>query len=137
MSWTRPSHDACAYNVALKQSVGPLYYELDPIKYDNVNKCRNEIGLVGTPQVSHTRSNILNVENDLLGITRPYSKCPSFKHSPADFPFVQRKEMYKPITHPKLDLNPSMHLYPCQHHAYNAVPIPASMSSSSCYARVG
>ena len=52
-------------------------YFLDENKFENNNKCRVEFGILGGSTVSHTKSNIVDIENDLLGITRTSSKCPN------------------------------------------------------------
>ena len=55
MSSNRLIYDTCAYKKTLDQSVGPLSYVLNPIKYENCNKCRMELGLVGGTAVSHIK----------------------------------------------------------------------------------
>ena len=73
-------YDSCAYSKRLDESVGPLAYMLNPIKFENCKKCRHEKGLVGGTAVSHSTINLVDVENDLLGITREQSLCPSKKY---------------------------------------------------------
>ena len=55
MSSNRLIYDTCAYKKELDQSVGPLSYVLNPIKYENCNKCRMELGIVGGSQVSQIK----------------------------------------------------------------------------------
>ena len=43
MSSNRLMYDTCAYKVNLQQSVGPLAYHLNPLRYENCNKCRIEL----------------------------------------------------------------------------------------------
>ena len=55
MSSNRLIYDTCAYKHELTQSVGPLEYVFNPMKYENCNKCRMELGLVGGSSVSHVK----------------------------------------------------------------------------------
>ena len=77
MSSNRLIYDTCAYKHDLVQSVGPLEYMLNPIKFENTNKCRMELGLLGGTAVSHVKGNLVDLETDLRGQTRRTSKCPS------------------------------------------------------------
>ena len=76
MSSNRLIYDTCAYKKTLDESVGPLSYLLNPIKYENCNKCRMELGIVGGSNVSHIRGNLVDLENDLRGQTRGASLLP-------------------------------------------------------------
>ena len=79
MSFNRLAYDKCAYKTQLQQSVDPLSYAIFQNKYEHVNKCRNELGLVGGAAVSHIGGNLIDVENDLRGQTRSASDCPTKK----------------------------------------------------------
>jgi len=48
---------------------------LDTTKFDNCNKCRIELGTVGGTAVSNISGNLVDLENDLRGQTRPASLC--------------------------------------------------------------
>lgn len=132
MSWTRLSNDSCAYSKYLNQSVNELPYVLDPIKYENCNKCQNQVGLLGGTNVSHV-NDLVGLENYLRGQTRVASKCPSYKHMPTDSSTIEVKTMYKPAP-PPLNMN-LKHLTPCQMNSYRHVPYPAPLSTSSCLSR--
>lgn len=132
MSWNRMSHDACAYNKYLTQSVDPLGYHLDPIQFENCNKCRMEIGTLGGPNVSHIKGNMVDLENDLRGQTRPSTKCPSYKHQPNATNVIQRYEQYKPVRHDPINTT-LKHLPPCQMIGYKSVPLTPPIKSSACY----
>ena len=82
MSSNRLIYDTCAYKKTLDQSVGPLSYVLNPIKYENYGKCRMELGLVGGTAVSQIKGNLVDLENDLRGTTRSASLCPSKHYVP-------------------------------------------------------
>ena len=79
MSLNRLIYDNCEYNHRLAESVGPLEYVLNPMQYENVNKWRIEFGVVGGNNVSQIGGNLVDLESDLLGVTRKASLCPSKK----------------------------------------------------------
>lgn len=83
MSWTRPSSDSCSYQKTLAQSTSSLDYLLDPNKFYNCNQCRVDLGLFGGNNVSMVTDNQVDVESDLFGVTRQYSKCPERKYLPS------------------------------------------------------
>lgn len=80
MSFNRLPYDNCAYKHALHENVGTLAYVLDPSKFENCNKCRMELGIVGGTNVSHIKGNLVDLETDLRGTTRVASKCPTKKY---------------------------------------------------------
>jgi hypothetical protein len=82
MSWTRTSDDLCARNKAATDSTSSLGYLMDPTKYYRCDKSRNPFGLLGGNQVSVTTNNMVNLESDLRGQTRQYSRCPERKYMP-------------------------------------------------------
>ena len=77
MSFNKLKYDNCAYKHQLNESVGTLAYILDPSRYENCNKCRMELGLVGGTAVSHVKGNLVDLETDLRGQTRRTTKCPT------------------------------------------------------------
>ena len=83
MSSNRLKYDTCAYKKSLDKSVGPLSYVLNPIKYENCNKCRMELGIVGGTAVSQIKGNLVDLENDLRGQTRSASLCPDNHYHPS------------------------------------------------------
>lgn len=104
MSFNRTSYDQCAYKNYLGQSSEPLQYVLDPIKFNHCKPCRHELGLVGGTAVSHVSANLVDLENELRGQTRPLTECPELKHTP--------KKTKKPMRH----------LPACQMIPYGPVP---------------
>lgn len=129
MSLNRLHYDSCAYSTDLLQSVAPLNYMLDPVKYENCNKCRMELGIVGGTAVSHINGNLVDLENDLRNQTRPNTHCPAFKYLPNEH---QGKEYIKPVCHPEIDISMS-HLPSCQMINYGSVPLTPPINISSCY----
>ena len=79
MSSNRLMYDTCEYKTRIGESVGPLEYMLNPIRYENCNKCRMELGTVGGTNVSHIKGNLVDLETDLRGQTRRHTKCPQLK----------------------------------------------------------
>ena len=81
MSSNRLMYDTCEYKTKLDESAGTLEYLLDNMKYENCNKCRMELGIIGGSGVSHIKGNLVDLEADLFGITRKASLCPSKKYN--------------------------------------------------------
>ena len=118
MSSNRLSYDDCSYKQALKQSVSPINYTLDPMRYEHENKCRIELGIIGGPQVSHNKANLIDVENELRGQTYPATKCSSYKYNPNSKGSKEyiKCSKHKPISEEKV------HLKSCQLFSYPQVP---------------
>jgi hypothetical protein len=131
MSFNRLAYDTCAYKQDLSENVSQISYVLDPLKYEHCQKCRHEIGLVGGTNVGVTKGNLVDLENDLFGINRPNTQCPSYKFTPRSDDIVQGKEYIKPVRHPQVDTS-LMHLRSCQMIDYKEVPYPPAMQLFSC-----
>lgn len=134
MSMNRMLYDSCAYNSELYQSTAPLNYILDPVRYENCNKCRMELGVVGGTAVSHINGNLVDLENDLRGQNRPNTHCPTYKYLPQTDNTLQGKEYIKPVQHPTIDTS-MRHLPACQFINYGSVPAPPPMEKYSCSLR--
>ena len=140
MSSNRLMYDTCAYKKELDQSTGPLSYTLNPMKYENCSKCRMELGIVGGTSVSQIKGNLVDLENDLRGQTRPASNCPS-KHYQPNCPDNKIGDACQPsqiqlqgsaCSPPRtIDTN-LVHLRPCQMIRYKPVPLPPPMNIQSC-----
>lgn len=131
MSLNRLTYDSCAYNASLNQSVAPLSYVMDPVKYEHCKKCRIELGIVGGTAVSHINGNLVDLENDLRGQNRPNTHCPTYKYLPPQNNVLQGKEYIKPVVHPKIDID-MKHLAPCQMVNYGSVPLTPPLNISHC-----
>jgi hypothetical protein len=81
MSSNRLMYDTCETKTRLNESVGSLEYLLNTSKYENCNKCRMELGVVGGTAVSNIQGNLVDLETDLFGITRKASLCPTKKYN--------------------------------------------------------
>lgn len=134
MSWTRIYTDPCNYKQSLSENVSQLSYLLDPIKFEHCNKCRNEIGLVGGTAVGVPKGNMVDLENNLFGIDRPNTRCPTYKYIPSGNNSVQGKEYIKPVEHPSVDTT-MLQLKPCQMFDYHPTPQPPMMEKSVCPSR--
>ena len=130
MSYNRLRYDQCAYKTELDQSVGPLEYILNPMKYENCQKCRHEFGLVGGTNVSHIKGNLVDLENDLRGQTRSNSKCPAKKYSPTEGN-VLNIPSNRCNGSRQVDLTP-VHLPPCQMLRFPPVPLPQAQNYNNC-----
>lgn len=82
MSFNRTIYDSCQYSADLVKSTSPLYYQLDPSRFYNCNKCMMLGGIVGGPTVSHSKDSIIDVESQLFGINKVYSRCPTQQYQP-------------------------------------------------------
>jgi hypothetical protein len=135
MSSNRLSYDPCATKKNIEQSTEPLSYIINPIKYENCNKCRMELGIVGGTAVSHIRGNLVDLENDLRGQTRIYSICPEkqFKSSQCnnDVSTPSYKNICSAPSTTTIDTE-LIHLPPCQMIRYPSVPLPPPMNIQQC-----
>jgi hypothetical protein len=81
-AWNRIGSTDMAY-VKDKQSAGMFAYTQMPVKFTHPSQCRNTLGLVGGNEVSNIAGNVVDLESDLLGITRVQSKCVAQQYKPA------------------------------------------------------
>ena len=130
MSSNRLIYDTCAYAKRIDESVGPLSYVLNPMKYENCQKCRHELGLVGGTAVSHIKGNLVDLENDLRGATRQNTLCPARKYAPSKDGKIQIAG--KSCGKPRVIDTSLQHLPSCQMIRYKPTPLPPSMNLNSC-----
>ena len=114
-------------------------YTLNPIKYENCNQCRMELGIVGGTAVSQIKGNIVDLENDLRGQTRPASLCPSKKYHPAcpnkigDACQPAQLQVQGNGCSAGMTIDTRLqHLRPCQMIRYKPVPLPPPMKIQTC-----
>lgn len=75
-SSNRPIYDTCSYEKKLYESTSPLGYRLYGGYAENCNKCTDgNFWFKYQPQV-------VDVESELLNLTRPLSDCDQFKYNP-------------------------------------------------------
>ena len=82
MSSNRIRYDKASHQQMILRSTAPAEYMLDPVRYNHEQKCRHEIGLVGGTAVSHVNANLVDVESELRGQTRPLTLCPEREYLP-------------------------------------------------------
>jgi hypothetical protein len=128
MSFNRLIYDTCAYQKVLKQSTGVGAYQLYPGKYNNCNKCRMELGILGGNAVSLYKGNLVDLESDLRGQTRAASLCPSHKYHPGC-----KRPCYSGLPSGPNDCEKDLiHQPACQMIRYPPVVLPPSPSVSFC-----
>lgn len=118
MSMNRLKYDQCAKEEATRISTTPFAYLIDPIRYQNENKCRHEFGLLGGANVSHISGNLVDLESDLKGITRPHTQCAENDYAPPKGNMIKPKNYMKFADVPAIDTTP-LHLQSCQMIKYN------------------
>lgn len=119
MSSNRLMYDECSYKQALKQSTTPVTHTMDPMRFEHQNKCRMELGIVGGTNVSHNKSSLIDIENELRGQRYPASRCASLKYNPNDKNAINddlKCSKHKPISKEKV------HLKSCQMFSYPSIP---------------
>ena len=131
MSSNRLKYDRCASLESARMSQTPSEYILDPIRFENENKCRNEFGLLGGTNVSHIAGNMVDLESDLMGITRPATQCPSLKYSKPKGNVIMPKNYMKFADVPKIDTS-LKHLDSCQMINYPPLETPSVPLNPSC-----
>lgn len=135
MSFTRTKYDDCAQRQYAETSTAPLNYSLDINRYDNCKKCRMELGLVGGTTVSIIEGNLVDLDSDLRGVTRPTTRCASkkYQNSCAGDNSCQRNQIPLGAGPSAKMLDTRMkHLPPCQMFAYKAVALPPPMKMPTC-----
>ena len=134
MSSNRLIYDTCAYKKKLDQSVGPLSYILNPLKYENCNKCRHELGIVGGTNVSNIKGNLVDLENDLRGQTRQATLCPNNKFTPGNGGIINNQINLAGSSCQKgtvIDTS-LVHLPPCQMIRYRPTSLPDPIEHQTC-----
>jgi len=131
MSFNRLSYDDCAYRSELNQNVSYLGYMLDPVRYNSCSSCRPEIGIVGGTAVSHVKGNLVDLENNLFGIDRPNTHCPSHKWIPKWDGELRGDPGYKDVCMPTIDTS-KVHLRSCQFFDTPSVPQLPAMDLFKC-----
>jgi len=125
MSFNRSIYDNCSYQKNLENNVSTLSYILSPMRYENSNKCRHQLGFLNGTNVSHIQGNLVDLESDLRGQTRLLSKCDNNKYIPTEDNIVKNDKT------PPIDVT-LKHLPSCQSITYRSVNLPPPMKISNC-----
>lgn len=94
MSFGRRIYDVSEARVDLNQRTGILNHVMDLNRHYNCSECRIPFGVTGGNDVSRTASNPVDVESDLMGLTRLYSKVPSKQYLPKCMPGAEGMPEY-------------------------------------------
>ena len=139
MSSNRLIYDEETYKTDLKQSIGPFAYSLDPVRYENLNKCRMDLGIIAGTSVSHIRGNLVDLETELRGQNRNASSCPSNHYMP---PVLNEDNSYVQPTTINIKQEPNRsarvidttltHLPSCQMVEYKPIPKEPKMKMELC-----
>lgn len=108
----------------------PQAYDEIPFVYVSPQPARHILGVVGGNEVSLTKGNRVDLESDLLGITRPNTWCPKREHLP---PSANAKEIVRtnPKESIKINVEP-IHLPAYQMWAYPASFAPEPLMKQTC-----
>ena len=71
--------------------------------------------------VSHIQGNLVDLENDLIGLTRTSNKCSEFQYVPSEGTLLKPINYIKPTENPELNLEKE-HLKSCNFFDYQEVP---------------
>ena len=108
----------------------PQAYDMTPFVYVNPEPQRPILGIVGGNNVSLTKGNRVDLESDLLGITRPNTWCPGREYHPVSSD-AKSITVQNTKTDIKIDIRPQ-HLAPYQMWAYPATFAPAPLDKQTC-----
>lgn len=95
MSHTRLQYDDCAYRHELKESVGPGEYLLATPRVDCEYNCffpSPGIAL-GRNGAAVCEKELIDVDSELMGISRKATLCPTNKYLPMDKPFCPARKL--------------------------------------------
>jgi hypothetical protein len=84
MSFNRLNYDTCEYKQTLAQSIGPGHYQVNtpPIDCNSCYPYPPSIRLQSSGASVNKDINAIDIDSEMLNITRPASKCPSKKYMP-------------------------------------------------------
>lgn len=124
-----------------QQSQDIFSYTQIPQKFEHPQKCRNALGLVGGSEVSNISGNMVDLESELLGITRSQSKCIARQYKPAcplggegcpdspgDLQYTNKSTGEKVTIHTK-----PLNLPTCQMQTMPGVGYPQDLTVNTCY----
>ena len=81
MSFNRCNYDTCQYKQVLAESIGPGHYMINtpPISCEPCYPFDPTVRLQSSGASIDTTKNMIDIDSEMLNITRAYSKCPSKK----------------------------------------------------------
>jgi hypothetical protein len=120
MSFNRSYYDTCSHQIQQSNNVSILGHILNKDIHEHTKKCRHQLGWLGGNNVSHITGNLVDLESDLVGITRNISKCCNNAYVPS-----KDGKIYNDKTTP-IDTTPR-HQPHCQAIAYQKIPLPQAL----------
>ncbi len=133
MAFTRMPYDTCEYLTKCTENVSTLSYVLEPQKWYHCSPCRQALG-GGAPSgnsVSKLKGNLVDLENDLFGITRELSRCPANKYIPNDT-YIHPFNVHKTNNYERLNIKEKKHLRECQFFDIPGLPSPPPLNLAQC-----
>jgi hypothetical protein len=119
-----------AMKTPTEQEENPQSYDFDIHTYQHVKPARHMLGIVGGNEVSGIKGNRVDLESDLMGITRPATRGNSRLHQPlfVDQKTIERKSLKG---HMKVNIAPE-HQPDYQMWAYPATFAPQPFYKETC-----
>lgn len=114
-----------------EQRENPQAYDQNVAYVQHVKASRHMLGLVGGNEVSGIRGNAVDLESDLLGITRPTTRGNFRLHAPL---YVDQSKIVREnpkVGHLTLNISP-VHLPSYQMWAYPATFAPPAFKAEAC-----
>lgn len=113
-----------------EKSENPQAYDQSYVVYDHVKASRHILGVVGGNEASGIEGNRVDLESDLMGITRPTSWCNSKQHQP---PRIEDSAISRKNIKGNIDINiRPVHLPTYQMWAYPATLAPEPFKLEAC-----
>lgn len=93
MSFSRLPYDTCSYKQTLAESIGPGEYQVSTPNHCSPCFVPSPWIAVGGSGASICPRELVDVDSELLGITRKQSKCPGTNYLPSDKPFCDARPL--------------------------------------------
>lgn len=124
-AYTAPNADAARH----ERLENPQFYAEAPSAVRHVKERRHILGLVGGKEVGTIAGNQVDLESDLLGITRPTTWATDRHHLPPNSEIIKRDNAKMNL---KIDATPVL-LPSFQQWAYPSVMAPEPFVKETCY----
>lgn len=123
--FNRTKYDGCAARTAFEENVSLFSHTMDVSRFVHSAPCRHEAGLAAGNRVStigpqptpsttqEAWGDMVALENDLRGQTRPVTRCPEYDYRPQQG-VITAREIYKPVVHPDIRTDALKDLPSCQ-----------------------
>jgi hypothetical protein len=113
---------------SINRTENPQSYDMHRSYYAHVKPAQHQLGLVGGNEVAGIAGSRVDLESDLLGITRPWSWCAPQQHQPPTSAVISRKNRKGAVT---VDATP-VPIKEYQMWAYPVVLGPEAVKSEVC-----